>query len=90
MLFFTYDLDVYADEVRGFYFDFAARAPGPLLRTSDELADALRNIDDVTAAHASRYEEFVASFCELDDGHAAERVVDRVFAEVSAPAAAEN
>src|SRR3954451_20904669 len=84
ILFFTYDLDVYAEEIRGFYFDFASRAPGPLLRSSDELAAALRDLDAVAAEHASRYEEFVATFCELDDGHAAERVVDRVFQEVSA------
>ena len=29
MLFFTYDLETYRDEVRGFYFDFLERAPGP-------------------------------------------------------------
>ena len=84
ILFFTYDLDVYAEEILGFYFDFPSSAPGPLLRTSDELAVALRDLDAVAAGHAERYEQFVADFCELDDGHAAERVVDRVFQEVSA------
>ena len=29
MLFFTYDLDAYEEEIRGFYFDFEATAPGP-------------------------------------------------------------
>ena len=43
MVFFTYDLDTYRDEVRGFYFDFLERAPGPLLATSDEVAEALRD-----------------------------------------------
>jgi CDP-glycerol glycerophosphotransferase len=80
MLFFTYDLDLYRDEVRGFYFDFLERAPGPLLRTSDELGEALAGIDDVVARYADRYAAFVAEFCELDDGQAAARVVDRVFA----------
>jgi CDP-glycerol glycerophosphotransferase len=80
MLFFTYDLDLYRDEVRGFYFDFLERAPGPLLRTSDELGEALAGIDDVVARYADRYAAFVAQFCELDDGQAAARVVDRVFA----------
>ena len=42
MLFFTYDLDGYRDDIRGFYFDFAATVPGPLLATSDELAEALQ------------------------------------------------
>ena len=80
MLFFTYDLDAYRDEIRGFYFDFAERAPGPLLRTTDELAAALRgprrraSPSTRTATASSR-----RAFCELDDGHAAARVVDRLF-----------
>ena len=41
MLFYTYDLDAYADEIRGFYLDFVETVPGPLLRTTDEVADAL-------------------------------------------------
>jgi CDP-glycerol glycerophosphotransferase len=80
MLFFTYDLDTYRDEIRGFYFDFLEQAPGPLLRTSEELAAALTGLDAVRAEYARRYEEFVAAFCELDDGGATARVVDRVFA----------
>ena len=85
MLFFTYDLDAYRDEIRGFYFDFAERAPGPLLRTTDELAAALQDIDAVVSEHAERYREFAAEFCELDDGRAAERVVDRLFSAAPAP-----
>jgi CDP-glycerol glycerophosphotransferase len=80
MLFYTYDLDAYQDEIRGFYVDFHGTAPGPLLRTTDELADALRDLDGVRAEYAQRYEAFAATFCELDDGGAAGRVVDRVFA----------
>jgi CDP-glycerol glycerophosphotransferase len=79
MLFFTYDLDSYQDEVRGFYFDFVGRAPGPLLRTTDELAAALCDIDGIQAAYAERYREFESTFCEFDDGRAAARVVDRLF-----------
>jgi CDP-glycerol glycerophosphotransferase len=79
MLFFTYDLERYRDEIRGFYFDFAAEAPGPLLQTNDELAAALRDLDAVAAAHAEPYRDFASTFCELDDGRSAERVVDRLF-----------
>jgi CDP-glycerol glycerophosphotransferase len=79
MLFFTYDLETYRDQVRGFYFDFPARAPGPLLRTTDELGAALSDVAGVRSEYADRYAEFVSTFCELDDGLAAARVVDRVF-----------
>jgi CDP-glycerol glycerophosphotransferase len=80
MLFFTYDLDYYQDEVRGFYLDFAETVPGPLLRTTDDVAEALRDLEGVCDAYAGRYDHFRQTFCELDDGRAAARVVDRVFA----------
>jgi CDP-glycerol glycerophosphotransferase len=79
VLFYTYDLDAYKDEIRGFYLDFVNTVPGPLLRTSDELGEALRDLDAVRTAYAERYEAFRAGFCELDDGRAAARVVDRLF-----------
>jgi CDP-glycerol glycerophosphotransferase len=79
MLFFTYDLEAYEEEIRGFYFDFTATGPGPVLRTTDEIADALNDLDAVSAAYEHRYATFAETFCEFDDGRAAERVVDRVF-----------
>jgi CDP-glycerol glycerophosphotransferase len=79
MLFYTYDLDAYRDEIRGFYFDFVEAAPGPLLRTAGELTEALGDLGAVQSEYARRYAAFVAKFCELDDGHASARVVDRLF-----------
>ncbi|WP_017578596.1 bifunctional glycosyltransferase/CDP-glycerol:glycerophosphate glycerophosphotransferase [Nocardiopsis valliformis] len=79
MLFFTYDLEEYRDNLRGFYFDFETTAPGPLLRTSDEVIESIRGIDGVRAEHAERYDAFVKQFCPLDDGKAAARVVEKVF-----------
>ncbi|WUI00610.1 bifunctional glycosyltransferase family 2 protein/CDP-glycerol:glycerophosphate glycerophosphotransferase [Spirillospora sp. NBC_00431] len=79
MLFFTYDLADYRDRLRGFYFDFEAEAPGPLVETSDDLIDAIRDVDSATAGHRDRYRDFVTRFCPLDDGKAASRAVDRVF-----------
>ena len=81
MLFFTYDLARYRDAMRGFYFDFEQDAPGPLVETTEELVDALRDLERVRERFAPAYERFIARFCHLDDGRAAERVVDAVFAE---------
>jgi CDP-glycerol glycerophosphotransferase len=79
MLFFTYDLEHYRDDLRGFYFDFEAEAPGPLLRTNDELFDALSTIDKVATDYADAYKSFTDRFCPLDDGKAAARILDRVL-----------
>jgi CDP-glycerol glycerophosphotransferase len=80
LLLYTYDLEAYRDRIRGFYLDLAETAPGPLLQSGDEVADALRDLDGVRAAYAQRYEAFVSTYCELDDGRASARLVDRVFA----------
>ncbi|MFJ3905561.1 CDP-glycerol glycerophosphotransferase family protein [Streptomyces sp. NPDC090025] len=79
MLFFTYDLGHYRDTLRGFYFDFEAAAPGPLLATSPELVDAIRDADGLRERYALPYRRFRRDFCGLDDGHAAGRVVDRML-----------
>lgn len=76
MLFLTPDLDHYRDTVRGFYLDFEGRAPGPLLRSTDDLVGALRDLDSVTRESADRYARFHTAFCPLDDGLAASRVAD--------------
>ena len=81
MLFFTYDLESYRDNLRGFYFDFEETAPGPLLTESDDVIAALLDIDEVARGARGSYDSFVERFCPLDDGHAAARVVDRVFGE---------
>jgi CDP-glycerol glycerophosphotransferase len=80
ILFFTYDLERYRDQLRGFYFDFESDAPGPLLRTTADVIEALREVDQAAQAHRGAYDAFTAKFCALDDGHAAARAVDRLLA----------
>jgi CDP-glycerol glycerophosphotransferase len=75
-LFFTYDLADYRDTLRGFYFDFAPEAPGPLLETTAEVVEALADLPAVTARYAERYARFRERYCHLDDGHATDRVVE--------------
>jgi CDP-glycerol glycerophosphotransferase len=64
---------------RGTYFDLIAEAPGIVTRTEREMIDAFHsgavwgeNSQGVRASFRER-------FCSLDDGHAAERVVRRVW-----------
>jgi len=76
MYFFVPDLEHYRGELRGFYFDLAERAPGPLVRTQEELAAALA---EDPARHDERYRVWRATFNARDDGHASERVVARLL-----------
>jgi CDP-glycerol glycerophosphotransferase len=79
MLFFTYDLEQYRDELRGFYFDFVACAPGPLLTSSDEVVAALADLNAIAASYRPAHAAFTARFCPLDDGKASARACDQIF-----------
>jgi CDP-glycerol glycerophosphotransferase len=79
MVFYTYDLEHYRDDLRGFYFDLAEVAPGPLVRTSEELVEAIVDKDVAASDLADRYARFRDTFCSLEDGHATDRVLDLLF-----------
>lgn len=83
MLFFTYDYEEYVHEGRGTYFDLLERAPGPIVRTEDELYSVLRSmpLEDQTLKYAAARERFTADFGEYDKGTAAQSVVDQFFSE---------
>ncbi|MFD0032002.1 CDP-glycerol glycerophosphotransferase family protein [Streptomyces sp. NPDC055059] len=72
------DWEMYA-KTRGVYFDLIAEAPGPVARTQDELTEVLAAGAWRDEASGKARAAFRRRFCEFDDGHAAERVVRRVF-----------
>ena len=76
---FTYDLEYFSGELRGFYFDLAEVAPGPLLSTSDEVLAAITELARRPWVPTDRYTRFRETFCSLEDGHATERVLDLFF-----------
>jgi CDP-glycerol glycerophosphotransferase (TagB/SpsB family) len=90
LLFFTYDLEYFRDELRGFYFDLAEAAPTPLLSTSEELIHAIADIDSVSAEHAARYARFRDTFTHLEDGRATERVLNLLFPSGAPPAGTDD
>ncbi|MDQ0352773.1 CDP-glycerol glycerophosphotransferase [Alkalibacillus filiformis] len=79
ILFYTYDLEDYKDDLRGFYFDMETGVPGPLLKTNEEVIEAIENIEDVAMKYEERYEQFYAKFCAWEDGQASKKVIDQVF-----------
>lgn len=79
ILFFTFDLEKYRDKLRGFYLDIETELPGPLLKTSDEVLNAIKNIEQVKEEYARKYEIFYDRFCSWENGTASEQTVKRVF-----------
>lgn len=79
ILFFTYDLENYRDQLRGLYIDFEEEAPGPLARTTDQLIDAVKNIEKYEALYGGQFEAFREKYCQFDEGDACRKVVEQVF-----------
>ena len=79
VILFTPDLDRYADELRGFYFDVTTDAPGPVVASRDALLDAIDASSSGTLP--SQRAAWRERFTPLDDGRAGERVVARILAE---------
>jgi CDP-glycerol glycerophosphotransferase (TagB/SpsB family) len=81
LIFFTPDLAHYSTDLRGFYFDLLAEAPGPVVRDREGLLEAIRGADAAAPAFAEQRAAWRARFTPLDDGSAGARVVQRLESE---------
>jgi len=62
ILFFTYDLKKYRDELRGFYFNFEEQAPGPLLKNTNDIITYLKLIQNGDYNYPRILKHFTISF----------------------------
>lgn len=74
MLFFAFDLDEYVAS-RDFYVDYESFVPGRIVRTFDELIDAIRREDYQPERLAAFRREHLSHF----DGRATDRVIDLII-----------
>ena len=72
MVFFAYDLEEYLD-TRGMYYDYSEITPGPVCKTTEEVADYIADIDNRFDRNAVR--EFREKYVGACDGHATERTI---------------
>ncbi|GAA3729303.1 hypothetical protein GCM10022378_17400 [Salinicoccus jeotgali] len=79
MIFYTYDIEHYRENVRGFYFDFETMAPGPLVETTEHLIETIKMTETTDFNEIYSTAAFRARFCALEDGEAAKRVSDRII-----------
>lgn len=75
ILFYMYDIDSYAKDLRGFYFDLEETLPGPIYQQEDELLEHIKaaSIDE------TRLQRFVHKFNIWEDGNASQRVLEILF-----------
>ncbi|HWL13284.1 MAG TPA: CDP-glycerol glycerophosphotransferase family protein, partial [Ureibacillus sp.] len=79
MIFFVYDIEDYRDRLRGFYFDFEEKAPGPLVKTTEDVIASIRGFEASAFELPANFDEFYERFCAWEDGGASGRVVDEVI-----------
>lgn len=81
MIFFAYDLENYRDSLRGFYFDFEKTAPGPIVKTTEDVISSIKHIDIVKENYAELFDNFYNTYCHVDNGNSAKYIVERIFNE---------
>lgn len=79
LLFYTYDLENYRDNLRGFYMDLESEAPGPLLDNSYDLYESIKYISQVKIDYKEKYELFYNKYCQFEEGNAARNIVQNII-----------
>ena len=75
IIFFMYDLEEYAEQIRGFYLSLD-ELPGNICTNEEQLLDEIKSGGSILH---SRYDNFNKEYNYLDDGQATKRVVEKVF-----------
>ena len=75
LLYLAADLEDYTTRTRGLYTELWDQAPGPVLRSTPELVDALRDLPAIQQQYAERYAAFQQRFVPHEDGGATDRVL---------------
>lgn len=73
-----YDLDSYANNLRGFYIDLN-ELPGKIVKNENELIQEIARLTS-NFVYDEKYKKFNEKYNYLDDGKASERVVKRIIA----------
>lgn len=77
IIFFSYDLDLYRDELRGFYLDYYTQLPGPICKTNEEI---IYNINKLLADFHELYNfDFYQKLCRHEDGCASKKIANKLF-----------
>lgn len=77
IIFFVYDIDEYRDKLRGFYLDFENMAPGPLVKTTEEVIQEIEQLEKNYFKLPNQFEQFYEEYCKWEDGNASKRVVEK-------------
>lgn len=72
---------IVSQDLRGVYFDLQKEAPGPLLFNTDELVEAIKNIDNFKNDYADKIAFFKDKYLTYECGNSCEQIYNKVFVE---------
>ena len=76
MIFYTYDLEEYKSKTRGVYFDISTEAPGMIVMTNEELADAVLSGG---LGEQERVKRFKEKYLTYECGNSCEKVFEEAI-----------
>ncbi|MFQ9514262.1 MAG: CDP-glycerol glycerophosphotransferase family protein [Eubacterium sp.] len=78
ILFYAYDLDEYINETRGLYVGMDT-LPGPILKDSNDLVEAIANINDYEYSNSTKLQDFCNEMAKYCNGSSCKKVLDIVL-----------
>ncbi len=79
MIFFLYDLDEYANNLRGTYVDIEKEAPGIIAYTSEEVINSILNIDSEIIKCQKRIDMFNNKYTNYECSKSCEKIFNEIF-----------
>ena len=78
VIFYTYDIEIYRDKLRGFYFDLEKEGPAPVVKDEKGLMQLLDEFIEFGefSDYKKVYNTFYNKYCYLEDGNSTKRVVE--------------
>lgn len=80
MIFYSYDLQHYEGELRGFYFDYRSELPGPVVENESDFYKAVDEFSRTNhfAQYDSKLEEFYNKYCGWESDKSSELFVEKM------------
>lgn len=75
IIFYAYDLEEYAKEIRGFYYDYENYVPGVIVRDKSKLLESIQE----KVGCLECYDEFIDIYLGYKDSNSAQRIFDTVY-----------
>lgn len=79
MMFYTYDLESYRGKLRGFNIDIESESPGPVLFETDEVVNAIVNLDQTMEDNKKRIDDFYEKYIQYECPNSSEKVFTQMI-----------